>query len=652
VARQTLKLLSAIVVSIFLSNHCAAQESVNDKMRYVLTGTTEKPSPKVTADDGSRYVTPDQLSVRENTSFILKGGVYGNQNPDAVPVAKKNGFLDPSVPVPASYGGIKGFVAPEPQVGYQYQPQPYTYGHQQQVAPNNLGNNTLTGGNRPAGYDQMSKDEKRRAEEEMRKTSNAHQKRQATPKHEHISFNPIYDYGTEMIGDAFGPSMSTKIYGSGQLRYNAVGTHVSGGGANLFDFDVTDSRGNRVGRSTSAGSGQSYFWRTEISPFGMDANKYPGGPLEWYMINGDPSSAAMLLPPNGLPLSNYANQTAPGNVTLNTYDSVVTSSTLNTADAVFAYDVEIPDTIVQRHLLGRVKISENMNVLPQTRIILDYNCFVNAPIVNRGANVIRFTPGLEWAFWRNRGSIEMRVPIGLTANTYQKIGSGFGNDDLDVGTIGDVTVTLKYLLWRSRWAALSAGMSVSAPTAKDRAVCDSDTYSLPFLTVKNSAWHIMPFVGLQYTPDNAVFANLFVQIDANTGGDSVSIRDFVNTGAMSHVGHWDEQTYVYISGSIGRWLYRDFSKARGLNGFNVSAEAHLTQSLGEASNINANFIAPNGSTEQITIDRRKHDEYLNITFGAKFLFNQKNSLGFAGCLPFLLEKQFDAEWRITYSRYF
>jgi hypothetical protein len=195
-------------------------------------------------------------------------------------------------------------------------------------------------------------------------------------------------------------------------------------------------------------------------------------------------------------------------------------------------------------------------------------------------------------------------------------------------------------------------MSVSMPTGKDREICDANTPSAPFMTVENNAWHIMPFVGLQYTPDECHFAQLFVQIDANNGGDTVHIRDIIGTGQMQTIGNWDEQTYLYVSGMVGRWIYRDFSRARGLNGLNISAEAHWTQSFGEAKDIRHLSKAPNGSYQRITINRRETDEYLNLTFGARFLFNQRNSLGFAACLPFFDDKQFDSEWRITYNRYF
>lgn len=475
-------------------------------------------------------------------------------------------------------------------------------------------------------------------------------------------------YGIEMFGDAFGPGMSTRVVGSGKVNYNSSNVYYSPGGdysaPGYIVKDLTGSSGRPITQP-----GTEYAWKVGTIPDGaggksIDYDFYPNGPEEVRAGTRtttiqDPSkpyqniTVPVYEPSEGRTLRDYAEQELPGHVSIDRENTSVVIPPLYSqepATARFAYNYEIPETVFVRNVLGRVKVSENMSPIPKTRFILDYNYFDEAPITNGQAGVNRLTPGLEWAFLKDIASLEVRIPVGWTVNSRQSV-DGLGNED--IGTIGDVTFYLKMLHCKTKRFALSSGMGVSLPTGKDRALADSEFPSRNFLEIENKSVHLMPFVGLLYTPDDTFFSQLFAQCDVNACSDDVLFYDYVNTGSMQRFAKWHEGFYVYISGMVGRWLYKDFSKRHGINGLNVSAEVHWTQSLGTMRNIKGSFVSPDGlSSESITIYRRRTEEYLNLTLGTHLLVNQRNNIGFGFCVPLFNQKQFDFETRITFSHHF
>ncbi len=510
-------------------------------------------------------------------------------------------------------------------------------------------------------------------------------------------------YGVESMGDAFGPGMNNRVTGSGSIRYTAKaewdGTYDSNGYRN---FDLTDLKGpdgSPVGRS-DAYRGGTFSWKVSAGDAGIvNTIGYPDGPTEWFTNpTGDAATGtflkdivAMYVPSdvsldadNSRVFGNVYQVSAAGTIedprvkwnsktenpvylpegTL--YGKIVDNGD-NGADniVVFAdpgegyqpneaqlyYDYVIPETVFVRNVLGRVKVSENMSPIPQTRFILDYNYFSQSPVTNSKANINRLTPGVEWAFLKNnRASFELRVPIGWTVNCAQTL-DGVGKDD--TGTVGDVTFYFKILLKRTQRFAMSAGMGISLPTSKPRSMSNSADLTRNFLEVKNTTVHLMPYLAVMYLPNDAFFMQGYAQVDIGAGRSDIMFYDYVNTNSMRKFGTWDECTYAYLSGIVGRWLYRDFGKRRGINGVNVSAELHYTQSLGKAKDISGSFTSLDGkSSERITIARRSTEEYLNLTFASHFLINRKNNLGFGFCVPIFNQKQFECEARITLNRYF
>ncbi len=423
---------------------------------------------------------------------------------------------------------------------------------------------------------------------------------------------------------------------------------------------VTDSTGLVDGNYNPRGPGEMYYVisRSAITDKqAVDTRKFDAGDVyydpatELYyiqMIAAPDDSESRRLDSTGRTLQDIVESAVPGTVTFISNESAIDPAT---GSARFVYNYEIPEIAFAPNLLGRVKISENMSVIPRTRFILDYSFSSDVPVTNGKANVNRLTPGVEWAFMKNnRASLEMRIPIGWTANCYQAL-DGTGKDD--TGTIGDITFNLKFLLKKTNRLATSAGLGISLPTAKDRGITNGAFPSRSLFELENKTVHLMPFFGILYAPDDTVFAQAYAQVDIAACKSDVLFYDYVDSGSMRKFGTWDECTYVYLSGILGRWLYRDPTKYRGLTGVNVSAELHYTTTLGNPKDVTGRFYSPDmQSIENITIARRKNESYLNLTFGTRLLINRKSNVGFAFCVPLFDQKQFTYETRISWNRYF
>lgn len=711
------------------------------------------------------YVQPDRLSLTRNADFLFNSGVYGNQEDVPVEQYRRSGRIvytspapqealspypappgymivppaygnnDPSAvpyyqPAPPAMGpyAANGQYPPDlitpqnvpfyPQLAPPVDPQPKTvppvYSATLKDMPAPLDPNEEGLSDRERKRREMDVEHRRRIEEIA---ASPHDRRPIPDynifkrdsrlyysKEPSRKFSPYaMGYGIEMMGDAFGPGMTSKVKGSGVIAYQADatfdGTFNSYGYRNYTLSNLRSPNGGSVGRTDIDinNAHTSFDWTAAANDSGkFNADGYPGGPKERFTVTESGKTVAGDF--TGTTLQDLVELNVPYNVTLNADKSRIFGNvrevlpgekildprvqwnehfgenavylpegTLITNDggnviaeagegyrqnsAILYFDYDIPETVFVRNVLGRVKISESQSVIPQTRFILDHNYFSLAPVTNGRANINRLTPGVEWAFLNNnRASFELRVPIGWTVNCEQAL-DDIGSED--TGTIGDITLNFKMLLKRTRRFAMSAGMAVSLPTSKDRGLSNTTEPVRNFLEVRNNSVHLMPFLGVMYLPNDAFYMQGFAQVDVSAGCSDVFFHDYVNTGTMQKFGTWNECTYAYLSGVVGRWLYKDFSKRYGINGINVQAELHYTQSLGKGKDIHGTFVSPDGlSAERVTITRRSTEEYLNLTFASHFLINRKNNLGFGFSVPIFDQKQFDIEARITWSRYF
>ena len=152
-----------------------------------------------------------------------------------------------------------------------------------------------------------------------------------------------------------------------------------------------------------------------------------------------------------------------------------------------------------------MKICEDNSPIPVDRVFFDYNDYQNA-ILSSGPrpaslDVRRYTPGFKKTFWDGIGSIQLRVPAAHTQNADVFLDGTAPLDD----EFGNMDVTLKLLLFRSDEFALAFGSAVNLPTASGTRIFTNDN-TVPAFTIADKAYHLLPYVGGLWTPDDRWFA--------------------------------------------------------------------------------------------------------------------------------------------------
>lgn len=302
--------------------------------------------------------------------------------------------------------------------------------------------------------------------------------------------------------------------------------------------------------------------------------------------------------------------------------------------------------------LGRVKITENMNPLPQDRLVFDYSYFHNVPLADSGIGVHRFTPGFEKTIWNGMASLELRIPMGVSLDS--NIQSD-GSTNTNHAEFGDLTLTYKGLLWRCRHWVVSTGLSVSIPTADDTYLYNSLT-SQKLLRIKNETCHLLPFLAFQHTPNDYWFTQLYYQIDVDANGSGVYDNPELGLGKeeLRYSGRIRDMTYQYLSASLGYWVYRNHCRCprvHGLTGMNLVGEIHWTRSLDRGRAVDIRDA--NGTTVYRVNNGRGDCNLVNATIGTHLIFNHRTNLGIAYAVPLTSKhRQFDGELRCTLNWYF
>lgn len=224
--------------------------------------------------------------------------------------------------------------------------------------------------------------------------------------------------------------------------------------------------------------------------------------------------------------------------------------------------------------------NEQTRALPTDRLIFVYNHFHNAVELKRfsGAgpqsdieNVDQFTIGFEKTFGDGLWSIETRMPF---AGDSDLAVPGIG---IDSGYTGNLALTLKRLLYQTEDLAVAAGLAVTAPTGSDTQVNIAN--GAVRVLIENEATHLLPYLGVQFTPDDDWFLHAFAQVDVAANPNSVSLSSpFLATGSRGNV---TEQTLMYLDLSAGYWWFRAENQ-EGLTGLASVLEFHYTTTLNDA----------------------------------------------------------------------
>lgn len=311
--------------------------------------------------------------------------------------------------------------------------------------------------------------------------------------------------------------------------------------------------------------------------------------------------------------------------------------------------------------VGQIKLMETGSPIPRDRVMLNYSYFSGVPIGTGKLNVSRFTPGFEKTFFDGNSSIEVRVPMAITAaSTFvHDEESSINSTDYE---FGNVTLFLKSLLYRDDTYAVSAGGGLVLPTAANTVMLSTfrGQYHTD-LIIRNDAIHLMPFLGGTYTPNDRFFSQSMLQVDFSANGNPVSVESispqfsFGEGGPLKRIGSLNDATFLYASVAAGYWLYRADVGTSRITRFAPIAELHFNRSLQTTDSVT---IPNSGFTYYLrgqTIGAKASDiEVLNAVIGLTMLADDNKSLTAAYTVPLEggVDKQFHGEFRILFNWYF
>jgi hypothetical protein len=288
-------------------------------------------------------------------------------------------------------------------------------------------------------------------------------------------------------------------------------------------------------------------------------------------------------------------------------------------------------------VVGRSKIAEDTSPIPQDRILFDYSFFDNVPLTPGGVNVHRFTPGFEKTFFDGMMSFEMKVPVAVTLDSTI---TQDGGTDLSHGEFGDIAMTLKVLLMQWEHFALTGGLMVTVPTARDTNLVLAD--GTPLVNISNRSTHLAPFLGFLWTPNDKFFMQGFYQVDVEAGGCPVAVN--VNGTGLEEIGTLHDTTYQYIDLGLGSWLYRGHERHRRLTGWAWTLELHGNDSFAPTSPVVANNWQIGDSNTFDTWD---------LTIGTHLEFRDRSILTLAYVDPIGgPNRQFNGEFRLMFNYFF
>ncbi len=231
--------------------------------------------------------------------------------------------------------------------------------------------------------------------------------------------------------------------------------------------------------------------------------------------------------------------------------------------------------------VGRMKIADGGTVLPQDRFFMRYNYIDAVRYSGSGVGLSRFVPGFERSLAGGLCSLELRAPIAAsTVGSYTYDGLGISSDS--TSKFGNLTLIGKALLVEREALAISGGLGIALPTARDTHINSVAGTSL--LQINNDAVHLMPYLAGLYMPNDNWFMQSFVQYDVAASGNRVSMN--VNGAGLQNVGRLNDRGALSLDTGLGCWLYRS-EEASGLTGVIPMLELHHNFALGDSDQVTA-----------------------------------------------------------------
>ena len=191
-------------------------------------------------------------------------------------------------------------------------------------------------------------------------------------------------------------------------------------------------------------------------------------------------------------------------------------------------------------LLTRPNVVERFNAGVQSRIWADYRHWNRAISINNERRAVeQFSFGWERQILPKR-SLELRVPLMVSQ-------FGSGQAAHTTAELGNISAFVKQVLCHRARLTISGGLGVTLPTADD--------WRSPIHTarLKNNAYYLVSFLGVQWHPNNKTFGHVVVQTDLPFKKNELCFGLDRKTV--------DGQQVIRTGVQLGRWIYRtDHSK--------------------------------------------------------------------------------------------
>jgi len=301
---------------------------------------------------------------------------------------------------------------------------------------------------------------------------------------------------------------------------------------------------------------------------------------------------------------------------------------------------------------GPVKIGENNRALPTDRISFSYSHFHNAfqftetPAFGPGTTQLfpldRYTFGFEKTFAEGTSSLEIRLPFQGDFEFQGANVSGAG------GSIGNLALIFKHLLYIDQEFSVVAGLGLETPTGSNFTV--TDTFNVPTsqLVFQNDVVYLLPYIGALWGGDRPYFINAFLQFDFATGGNRIDAGDV--GGPLTTLGRFNPQNLLFLDVGLGYWLYQN-EQSEGLNSLAGILELHYTSSLQDTDLVTG---LAGGRRVDFTNNFNRFD-ILNLTAGLQAQFSSLTFVRVACVVPLGTgddERFFDSEVQVQVNRRF
>lgn len=284
----------------------------------------------------------------------------------------------------------------------------------------------------------------------------------------------------------------------------------------------------------------------------------------------------------------------------------------------------------------RVILSENNSPIPRDRFFVDHRFFHQ--VYRDFGDVNRYTFGAERTFLDGMSSLEVRFPFAATLDSDQTIGSTYARNF----EAGNITLALKDVLWYNEQLLVTTGLGFTFPSADDATVNLAGVGRI--MTIRNESFHLLPYMAAQWQPRSDFYMIGFLQLDFDTGGNSV-LADITGRN-LREIGVLQESTWLFADVSLGYSFYEASSSDSLVQRLTAIGELHYSTTLQEADSVSGNDI--------VVTSISNRSDVLNATAGLLLSTNRRSMVTSAVSVPLRDgdDRQFNMELITSFNLFY